>query len=284
MLALNAPASAHPTVDIVASNWHFTPSTITVDAGQTTTLRLTSSSGTHGIASDELGIGATTIMQGRFVEVSFTPRVPGSYAVHCSIYCGAGHPDMVLTVVVKATAPETPTAVPQPVATPAPTPVPTPVPTPKPMIDDRHFVIAMVAHDRMGLQMAQLAAKNARRSEIRLLAKSLIARNTAAIAQLQRWYKAWYGSSVPDMPSMPQMCMGMMRQMSPESLTKAPDFDRALLVGEIHHDAMGASVSLMAEEGLTHPELRQFARSSAATQLNDVQQLWRWLNQWYPEK
>ena len=104
MLLFAMPAAAHPTIDIVAANWHFTPSTITVEAGETTTLRLTSTSGTHGIASDELGIAATTITQGRFVEVSFTPRVAGTFAVHCSIYCGAGHPDMVLTVVVKSAA------------------------------------------------------------------------------------------------------------------------------------------------------------------------------------
>lgn len=302
MLTLSAPAWAHPTIDIVASNWHFTPSTITVEAGETTTLRLTSSSGTHGIAFDELGIPPTTIVQGRFVEVSFTPRAGGTYAVHCSVYCGAGHADMVLTVIVKAAATTTapPTAVPQPAASHSPKPIPTPARTPKPMMDDRHFIVVMVLHDRMGLQVAQLAAKNSHRSEIRTLAKILIARNTAAIGQLQRWYKAWYGSSVPDMPSMSsmghdgmtamgsqsmsQMCVDTMRSISPEILINAPDFDRALLIGAIHHDSMGASVSLLAEEGLAHPELRRFARSGAAIQLNEVQQLWHWFNQWYPEK
>lgn len=302
LLALSTPASAYQTIDIVASNWHFTPSTITVEVGATTTLRLTSSSGTHGIASDELGIPATTIVQGRFVEVSFTPRAAGTYAVHCSVYCGVGHSDMVLTVIVEAATATTapPTAVPQPAASPSPKPIPTPARSPTPMMDDRHFIIVMVYHDRMGLQAAQLAVRNSHRSEIQTLAKSLIARNTAAITQLQHWYKAWYGSSVPDMPSMPsmghngmsamgslsmsQMCTDMMRSISPEILTIAPDFDRALLIGAIHHDSMGASVSLLAEEGLAHRELRRFARSQAAMQLNEVQQLWHWFNQWYPEK
>jgi cytochrome c oxidase subunit 2 len=306
MLAFGAPAAAHPTVDIVAANWHFTPSTVTVDAGQSTTLRLTSTSGTHGIASDELGIPATMISPGKFVEVSFTPRTAGTYAVHCSIFCGAGHADMVLTVIVASAAMSTPapTAIPQPAVNPSPmpasTPTPTPKPTPKPLIDDRHYIILMVAHDRMGLQIAQLAVKRSLHPEIRTLARSLVTRNTAAIVQLKRWYNAWYGSSVPAMPSMmstshaampmmgpqsmPQMFMDMMRSMSPESLGSAPDFDRALLIGAIHHDSMGASMSLGAETGLTHPELRRFARSAAASQLNEVQQLWRWYNQWYPEK
>jgi uncharacterized protein (DUF305 family)/plastocyanin len=304
MFALLAPAAAHPTIDVAASNWHFTPSTITVEAGQTTTLRLTSTSGTHGIASDELGISATTIVQGKFVEVSFTPRMGGTYLVHCSIYCGAGHADMVLTVIVKAATMTTPppTTIPQPAASPSPPPVPMPtlVRTPKPMIDDRHYIILMVHHDRTGLQMAQLAVKRSHHSEVRTLAKRLVARDTADIGQLQHWYKVWYTSSVPDMPSMvsmshggvpptsPQsmldMCTSMMNSTSPESINNAPDFDRALLVATIHHDSMGASMSLGAEEGLSHPELRRFARSAAATQLNDVQQLWTWFKQWYPER
>lgn len=93
--------SAHPTVDIVASNWKFTPATITVPVNEPTTLRLTSSEGVHGIKSDELGIPDTTIMPNKFVTVTFTPKKAGTYVVHCSIICGAGHPDMALTIKVQ---------------------------------------------------------------------------------------------------------------------------------------------------------------------------------------
>jgi uncharacterized protein (DUF305 family) len=277
------PAAAQPTIDVVATNWHFTPSTISVEAGQTTTLRLTSTSGTHGIASDELGIAATTIMQGRFVEVSFTPHTAGTFPVHCSLFCGAGHADMVLTVIVNAA------ATPQPTTAPTPAPTPKPVPTPKPLVDDRHYVIVMMHRDQAGLQMAQLASKNAHRAEIRALAKSLAGREAAAIAQLQRWYKAWYGSGVPAMPatgsqSMPMLTLDPMGAITPETLSSAPDFDRAFMVGAIAHESMGASLSIAAEEGLRHPELRAFARSDASAQMNDVQTLWRWYVKWYPEK
>src|SRR5579872_4070069 len=92
---------AHPSIDIVASNWKFTPDTITVPAGEQTTLRLTSSEGVHGISSPELGIADTTIMPGKFVTVNFTPKKPGTYVLHCSIIFGAGHPNMALTVKVE---------------------------------------------------------------------------------------------------------------------------------------------------------------------------------------
>jgi cytochrome c oxidase subunit II len=93
-------AAAHPSIDIVASNWKFTPSTIELHVGETTVLRLTSAEGVHGIQSDDLGIPQTTIMPGQFTTVTVTPKKAGTYVVHCSIMCGAGHADMALTVKV----------------------------------------------------------------------------------------------------------------------------------------------------------------------------------------
>ena len=95
-----APVSAHPTVDVAVANWKFTPQTITIPAGEPTVLRLTSTSGVHGIQSDELGIPMTTIPNGKTVEVTFTPKKAGTYVLHCMVFCGPGHADMKLTVVV----------------------------------------------------------------------------------------------------------------------------------------------------------------------------------------
>ena len=91
---------AHPTIDIVASNWKFTPATITVPVNEPTRLRLTSASGVHGIESSELGITKTAITPGDFQIVTFTPTKPGTYIIPCAIVCGPGHPDMKLTIVV----------------------------------------------------------------------------------------------------------------------------------------------------------------------------------------
>lgn len=92
--------SAHPSVDVVASNWKFTPATIEAHVGKKTTLHLSSSEGVHGIISDELGIPKTTILPNKAVEVSFTPKKAGTYKVHCAIPCGQGHDDMTVTVKV----------------------------------------------------------------------------------------------------------------------------------------------------------------------------------------
>jgi cytochrome c oxidase subunit 2 len=94
------PANAHPSIDIAVANWKFTPATITIPVGEPTTLRLTTTSGVHGIQSDDLGIPLTTIPNGKIVEVTFTPKKTGTYVLHCQIVCGPGHPNMALTIVV----------------------------------------------------------------------------------------------------------------------------------------------------------------------------------------
>ena len=102
-VALVAPAYAGAAdtanIDVTASNWKFTPGTITVHLNQATTLHLISKEGVHGIASADLGISNTIIMPNS-VAVTFTPKKLGTYQLHCSMPCGPGHADMILTVKV----------------------------------------------------------------------------------------------------------------------------------------------------------------------------------------
>ena len=99
--SLSGRVLAHPSMDIVASNWKFTPNTITLKVGEPQVLRLTSSEGVHGLQSDDLGIPQTMIMPGKFDTITVTPKKAGTYVLHCAIMCGAGHPNMTLTVKVE---------------------------------------------------------------------------------------------------------------------------------------------------------------------------------------
>lgn len=96
----SAIALAHPTIDVVAANWKFTPAKISIPVSESTTLRLTSSSGVHGIESADLGIPKTTITPGKFELVTFAPKKAGTYVLHCAVVCGPGHADMTLTIEV----------------------------------------------------------------------------------------------------------------------------------------------------------------------------------------
>jgi cytochrome c oxidase subunit II len=94
-------AAATDPISIVASNWKFTPSTITLKVGVPQVLRVSSAEGVHGLQSDALGISQMVIAPGKATDITVTPKKAGTFVVHCSIECGAGHANMALTVTVE---------------------------------------------------------------------------------------------------------------------------------------------------------------------------------------
>jgi heme/copper-type cytochrome/quinol oxidase subunit 2 len=92
------PASAGPATRVVASNGKFTPALMDARVGAVTTLNLTSSQGAYALESAGLGIATTMITPGKVTSVSFTPKTAGTFVVRCTVNCGRGHDQMVLTV------------------------------------------------------------------------------------------------------------------------------------------------------------------------------------------
>jgi cytochrome c oxidase subunit 2 len=99
-------AAATKSITIVATDWAFTPNTIVLHVGEPTVLRLTSKPdangvNVHGLQSDALGIPLTAIKPGQWTTVTVTPKKPGTYVLPCAIFCGLGHADMKLKVIVE---------------------------------------------------------------------------------------------------------------------------------------------------------------------------------------
>ena len=55
---------------------------------------------THGFFQRPLGLNAT-IEPGKVTEIPLTPHEAGRFAVICHHFCGAGHGNMKMTVVVE---------------------------------------------------------------------------------------------------------------------------------------------------------------------------------------
>ncbi|MBI2411354.1 MAG: cupredoxin domain-containing protein [Candidatus Kerfeldbacteria bacterium] len=99
------PSTAHAatqTFSMTAKQWSFSPSSITVNEGDTVTLNITSKDVEHGFYIDEFNVNAT-LSAGKTTTVTFVASKAGTYSFFCSVYCGEGHPDMSGTLVVKAT-------------------------------------------------------------------------------------------------------------------------------------------------------------------------------------
>jgi len=98
--ATAAPTAAEP-INVVASNWAFTPGKVVLHVGTPATFRFSSKEGVHGAVSEGLGIPSTTLIPGKTMTVVVTPKKAGTYKITCSIPCGSGHGDMVVTVNVE---------------------------------------------------------------------------------------------------------------------------------------------------------------------------------------
>ena len=79
----------------------FSPAEIVTHVGQQATIQVHSTGGVHGVSSADLGIGTTLIRPNHPVAVSFTPKAPGRYSVHCAYVCGIGHQGMAFAVQVE---------------------------------------------------------------------------------------------------------------------------------------------------------------------------------------
>jgi cytochrome c oxidase subunit 2 len=102
-LASPFPARAQGTprvVEITAKRFEFTPKEITLKQGETVTLRLTTEDVTHGFFMKTLGIDAV-IEPGHPTEITLTPQTTGSFTTICDHFCGEGHGNMHMKIVVE---------------------------------------------------------------------------------------------------------------------------------------------------------------------------------------
>jgi cytochrome c oxidase subunit 2 len=103
LLALASPGAAHAdprVVEIVAKRFQFTPAQVTLKKDEPVILRLRSEDVVHGFYMKKLGIDAT-IEPGKTVDVPLTPHQAGKFVTICDHFCGVGHGNMKITLVVE---------------------------------------------------------------------------------------------------------------------------------------------------------------------------------------
>jgi cytochrome c oxidase subunit 2 len=97
---LAAPADQPKVIQIVAHKFTFEPNTITLKKGVPVTLQLSSQDVKHGFYIRGLKVDEE-IEPGKTTEVTFTPDKAGTFPTICDHFCGLGHKNMNMTVVVE---------------------------------------------------------------------------------------------------------------------------------------------------------------------------------------
>lgn len=85
---------------ITAKRFEFVPSTITLKKGEAVKLFVTSEDVTHGFFLRQLKID-TELVPGETQQITVTPQSAGTFTAFCDHFCGSGHGNMKLTVVVE---------------------------------------------------------------------------------------------------------------------------------------------------------------------------------------
>ena len=87
-------------VAISAKRFEFSPNRITLKKGEPVTLRLITEDVKHGFFSKALQIDAD-LVPGETTEVTITPPTAGTFTTICDNFCGSGHGNMKMTIVVE---------------------------------------------------------------------------------------------------------------------------------------------------------------------------------------
>ncbi len=91
-------AAAQPRrIVVTAMRFSFDPGAITLKKGEPVTLILESVDVPHGLRFRDLGVELKA-SKGKPGEVQFTPDKVGEFVGHCSVFCGAKHGSMMLTL------------------------------------------------------------------------------------------------------------------------------------------------------------------------------------------
>jgi cytochrome c oxidase subunit II len=102
LLVLTAMADepAPRVVEVSAKRFEFTPNVITLKKDEPVTIRFTSTDRTHGLFINALDIDLDASV-GNPAEATVTPHTTGRFEAICDHYCGMGHGNMKMTIVVE---------------------------------------------------------------------------------------------------------------------------------------------------------------------------------------
>ena len=87
-------------VEITAKRFEFNPKQITLKRGEPVTIRLVSTDRAHGLLVKPLGVDLDAD-DGSPSEITITPIAAGTFPAICDHYCGSGHGNMKMTVIVE---------------------------------------------------------------------------------------------------------------------------------------------------------------------------------------
>ncbi|HEX6657243.1 MAG TPA: DUF305 domain-containing protein [Ilumatobacter sp.] len=140
---------------------------------------------------------------------------------------------------------------------------------------ERAFLVDMVGHHAMAVEMADMAKQKASHQELKDMADEVIRTQTAEIDQMRTWLKKWYGRTVDDEHMGHHEAMQMLEDAT------GPEFEvRFMAMMSVHHTQAIERARAVRRHRL-HGKVRKLTRDIIRAQQREIGEMQEWLVAWY---
>ena len=148
---------------------------------------------------------------------------------------------------------------------------------------DVMYLQMMVAHHQQGLEMVRLAADNAKRPEIRVLAEAVDATQSDELTMMTGWLKSWSAPETVDHAPSAHADHGGLPATGPEeiaALRKATGgaFDTTFLNLFVAHQHNAVEMAALETEKGANAEAKAFAERVRLSRTDQIRQMLQLLN------
>jgi uncharacterized protein (DUF305 family) len=137
---------------------------------------------------------------------------------------------------------------------------------------DNAFLAHMTHHHQSGVDMAQLATKQAESTDLKQMAQKMAAKQTDEIGQMTAMLKA--AGKTPADYEMPEENMEKMKQdMAKLKAASGAKFDQVFLTQMIHHHHGALAMTALVPDRSRKQEVKQMAEKMTADQKNEIEKM-----------
>ncbi len=149
---------------------------------------------------------------------------------------------------------------------------------------DRNYIANMIAHHEGAVEMAKLALANAKHTEVKNMANTIIDKQQTDIYSMLLWQQQWDYPSSSGVDMQDHSAMGMMNSNANMTTKLKPlkgeAFDKEFISLMIEHHQEAVDMSRPGETNALHQEVKHLAKAIYTTQSNEITQMKQWKTDW----
>jgi uncharacterized protein (DUF305 family) len=138
------------------------------------------------------------------------------------------------------------------------------------------FMVDMINHHHMAVEMARLCEGRADHSELIILCEEIETTQMAEIQQMHHWLMEWY-----DVSHEPHMKPGHMNMIEKLAALDGADFEIAFMEMMIKHHQAAIREASRCEDRASHQELLELCQQIETSQMAEIATMQTWLCDWY---